>query len=47
MRIDDEQVFTKVELHEKYSQFSRDRGKEVYERGEDLIRQKKGKNELK
>ena len=42
MRIDDEQVFTKVELHEKYSQVSRDRGKEVYERGEELIRQRKG-----
>ena len=47
MRIDDEQVFTKVELHEKYSQVSRDRGKEVYERGEDLVRQRKGKYGLK
>jgi hypothetical protein len=44
MRIDDEQVFKKVEFHDKYALIDRERAREIYERGETLIRESKGRS---
>lgn len=41
MRIEEEQIFTKVDVIEKHSQL-KEGGVEIYERGEDVLRQKKG-----
>ena len=42
MRIEEEQVFTKVDVIEKHSQL-KEGGLEIYERGEEVLRQKKGR----
>lgn len=42
MRDDEEQVFTRVDLHEKYSHLNEPRGQEVFEKGEELLRLGKG-----
>jgi hypothetical protein len=42
MRIDDDQIFTKIDVHEKFTHIIEPRGQEVYRRGEDILRQGKG-----
>lgn len=43
MRIDDEQVFTKIDVHDKYAITNRELCREVDQRGVALLRDRKGK----
>lgn len=42
MRIDEEQLFTKIDVIEKYSTANLEQTKEIYKRGEEIIREGRG-----